>query len=85
MFKEVTVFKVVDPKALYLENVKFLRVSSFYSHALCIFCPPTILGDFYRAPEESPKSSADKMNRACESKDQTLEKIRTLHFPDFKF
>ena len=28
------------------------------------------------------KSSADRMYRACESKDQTLKKIRTLHFPD---
>ena len=51
---------------------------------LCTFCPPTILSDFYRIPEKSPKSSADKMNRACESKDQTLKKIRTLHFPDFR-
>ena len=33
-------------------------------------------------PEKSPESSADKMNRACESKDQTLKKIRTLHFPN---
>ena len=49
---------------------------------LCAFCPPTILGDFYRIPEKLPKSSADKMYRACETKDQTLKKIRTLHFPD---
>ena len=32
-------------------------------------------GDFYRIPEKSPKSSADKMNRAWESKDQILKKI----------
>ena len=49
---------------------------------LCTFCPPTILGDFYRIPEKLPKSSADKMYRACETKDQTLKKIRTLYFPD---
>ena len=50
---------------------------------LCTFCPPTILGDLYRIPEKSPKSSADKMNRACErnqKKDQTLREIRSLHF-----
>ena len=40
------------------------------------------MGDFYRVPEKSPKSSADKMDRACERKDQTLKKIRTLHFPE---
>ena len=49
---------------------------------LCTFCPLTILGDFYRIPEKSPKPSADKMNRACEQRDQTLKKIRTLHVPD---
>ena len=49
---------------------------------LCAFCPLTVLGDFYRILEKSPKSSADKMYRACESKDQTCKKIRTLHFPD---
>ena len=49
---------------------------------LCTFCPPTILGDFYRIPEKSPKSSADKMYTPCESKDRTLKKIKTLHFPD---
>ena len=49
---------------------------------LCTFCPLTILDDFYRIPEKSPKSSADKMYRACESKDETLKKIRTLHFPE---
>ena len=26
---------------------------------LCTFCPPTILGDVYRIPEKSPKSSVD--------------------------
>ena len=45
---------------------------------LCTFCPPTILGDFYRIPEKLPKSSADTMYRACKTKDQTLKKIRTL-------
>ena len=49
---------------------------------LCTSCPPTILGDVYRIPEKLPKSLADKMYRACETKDQTLKKIRTLHFPD---
>ena len=49
---------------------------------LCTLCPPTILGDFYGVPEKSPKSSADKMHRAWESKDQTLKKIRALHFPE---
>ena len=52
---------------------------------LCAFCPPTILGDLYRIPEKSPKSSADKMNRACKGKDQTLKKTRTLHSSDFAF
>ena len=33
---------------------------------LCTFCLLTILGDFYRIPERSLKSSADKRNRACE-------------------
>ena len=42
---------------------------------LCTFFPPTILGDFYRIPEKLPKSSADKIHRACELKDQTLKKI----------
>ena len=51
---------------------------------LCAFCPPTILGNFYRIPEKLPKSSADKRNRACETKDQSLKKIRTLHFPEQK-
>ena len=50
---------------------------------LCTFCPLTILRDFYRFPEKSPKWSADKMYRACALKDQTLKKIRTLHFPDY--
>ena len=40
--------------------------------------PPTIVGDFYRIPEKLPKSSADKLYRACETTDQTLKKIRTL-------
>ena len=44
---------------------------------LCTFCPPTTLGDFYIIPEKLPKSSADKMYRACETKDQTLKKIKT--------
>ena len=59
----------------------FLRVCSF-ARMLCTGCPPTILGGLYRIPEKSPKSSTDKMNRACELKDQTLKKIRTLHLPD---
>ena len=46
------------------------------------FWPPTTLGDFYRIPEKLPKLSADKMYRARETKDQTLKKIRTLHFPE---
>ena len=49
---------------------------------LCASRPPTILGDFYRTPEKSHKSSVDNMCRACGSKDQTLKKIRTLHSPD---
>ena len=49
---------------------------------LCTFCPLTILGDFLRIPEKSPKSSANRMHRACESKDQILKKIRTLHSVD---
>ena len=49
---------------------------------LCTFCPLTIVGDFYRILENSPKSSADKMFGACELKDQTYEKTRTLHFSE---
>ena len=44
----------------------FLRVWSFLLACSVLFCPPTILGDFYRISEKSPKSSADKMHRACE-------------------
>ena len=40
---------------------------------LCTFGPPTILNDFYRIPEKSPKLAMDKMDRACEQKDQTLK------------
>ena len=50
---------------------------------LSTFCPPTILNDHNRNPEKLPKSSADKVDRACEQKDQTLKKIRTLHFREF--
>ena len=39
---------------------------------LCTICLLTTLGNFYRIPEKSPKSSADKMNRAYEQNDQTL-------------
>ena len=49
---------------------------------LCTFRPPTILGDFYRIPAKSPKSSVDKTYRACEPKDQTLRRIRTLHLQE---
>ena len=49
---------------------------------LCTFCPLTILSDFYRIPENSPKSSADNMFRACELKDQTYKKTRTLQFSE---
>ena len=51
---------------------------------LYTICPPMILGDFYRIPEKSPKWWADKMHRACESKNQTLKIIRTLHSPDMQ-
>ena len=51
---------------------------------LCIVCPPTILSDLRRIIEKSPKSSADKIHRACEQKDQNLKKIRTLHFFEFE-
>ena len=54
---------------------------------LCTFCPLTILGKFRRfleTPENLPQSSADKMYRACELKDQTCKKTRTLHFSDKK-
>ena len=59
----------------------FLRVWSFYSHALYIFSQ-TVLGDAYRIPEKSSNLSTDKINRTCESKDQTPKKIRTLYFPE---
>ena len=52
----------------------------FYFHGrgdFSEFCPLTILGGFYRISKKSPKSSADKMNRACEFKDKTLKMIRT--------
>ena len=54
---------------------------------LCTFCPPTILGNFYRIPEKSPKSSADKMYRAYESKDQTLKNqgVTNVHLSNVHF
>ena len=51
---------------------------------LCTYRPPTILGDFDRIAEKSPKSSGDNLYRACESKDQTLKRIRTLHSPHLR-
>ena len=60
----------------------FLRISSFDSHALCILSAGD-LGDF--SPQRNrTESSAHKMYRACDSKDQTLQKIRTLHFPELR-
>ena len=47
---------------------------------LCTFCPPTFLGDCYRIPEKSTKSSANKTHRACKSKDQTLHILILLWF-----
>ena len=49
---------------------------------LCTFCAPTIWATSRGFCRNRPESSADKMYRACETKDQTLKKIRTLHFPD---
>ena len=50
---------------------------------LCSFCPPTIWATSLGFCRNRPESSADKMYRACEKKDQTLKRIRTLHFPEW--
>ena len=34
---------------------KVLWGSDLFTRMLCTFCPPTILGDFYRFPEKSPR------------------------------
>ena len=49
---------------------------------LCTFCPPTIWATSLGFCRNRPESSADNVYRACETKDQTLKKIRTSHFPD---
>ena len=59
----------------------FLRVWSFDSHALYILSTDDS-GRTLQSQRSRPESSADKMYRACESKDQTLKNIRTLHFPE---
>ena len=52
---------------------------------LCSFCPRTIWATSVGFFRNHPESSVDTMYRVCEFKDQTLKKIRTLHFPDSIF
>ena len=49
---------------------------------LCTFCPPTIWANSLEFSRNHLKLSADKMYRACELKDQTYKKTRTLHFSE---
>ena len=49
---------------------------------LWTFCPPTIWANSLEFSRNRLKLSADKMYRACELKDQTYKKTRTLHFSD---
>ena len=51
---------------------------------LCALCPPTIWATSLEFCRDRPEPFADNMCRACESKDQTLKKIRTLHSTDKK-
>ena len=47
---------------------------------LCAFCPPTNWATSLGYCRNCPDLSTDKMYRACmRVKDQTLEKIRSLH------
>ena len=39
-------------------------------------------GDFYRNAREVPKSPVSQKHRACENKDQTLKRFRTLQSSD---
>ena len=48
----------------------------------CNFCPPTIWANSLEFSSNRLKLSADKMYRACELKDQTYKKTRTLHFSE---
>ena len=47
---------------------------------LWTYCPPTIWANSLEFSRNRLKLSADKMYRACELKDQTYKKTRTLHF-----
>ena len=49
---------------------------------LWTFCPPTIWVNSLEFSRNCPKLSADKLYRACELKDQTYKKTRTLHFSE---
>ena len=81
----------IDANFFALSFIRKMQSSSlfvgliFKTHTLGTFCPLTILGKFQLISREfrriRPKSSADKMFRACELKDQTYKKSRTLHFP----
>ena len=51
---------------------------------LWTFCPPTIWANSLEFSRNRLKLSADKMHRACELKDQTYKKTRTLHFSESK-
>ena len=61
--------------------------SDLFTRMLCTFCLPTILGDFYRIPEKSPKSSVDKINslRACEYRENPKRRFsqKTADFRRF--
>ena len=57
----------------------FLEGLIFLTHMRCTFYPPTIWATSLGLCRNHPESSADKMYRARESKDQTLKKIRLGH------
>ena len=56
----------------------------FGRRMLSTFCPPTIRATSLRFCRTRPELSVDNMYRACESKDQTLKQIRTLHSSDMR-
>ena len=50
---------------------------------LWTFCPPTIWANSLEFSGDHLRFSTDNMYRACELKDQTYKKTRTLHFSEF--
>ena len=58
--------------------------SDLLARMLWTFCPPTIWANSLEFSGNRLKLSADKMYRACELKDQTYKKPRTLHFSEIR-